>query len=137
MKLKSFITLAIGIVALQSCTSKKTEDNQQKDSVTVNRIEKTAFGTLPDGRGVDQYILKNANGMEAKIINYGGVITQLTAPDKDGKYEDIVLGFDSLAGYLTHHPILEQSLGVMEIELQKASSNWKAKNTHWQPIMIT
>lgn len=111
MKLKSFLTLALGIVILQSCTSKKTENNQTTDSVTVNKIEKISFGTLPDGRGVDQYTLKNANGMEAKIINYGGVITHLTAPDKDGKYEDIVLGFDSLAGYLTPPPYFGAIIG--------------------------
>jgi aldose 1-epimerase len=111
MKLKSFITLVTGIVFLQSCTSKKAENTQTIDSVTVNKIEKTSFGTLPDGRGVDQYTLKNANGMEVKIINYGGIITHWTAPDKDGKYEDIVLGFDSLAGYLTPPPYFGAIIG--------------------------
>ncbi|MES2520608.1 MAG: aldose epimerase family protein, partial [Bacteroidota bacterium] len=111
MKLKSFITFAIGIVAMQSCTSKKAEDNQQKDSIVVNKIEKTAFGSLPDGRTADSYTLKNANGMEVKITNYGGVVSHWTAPDKDGKYEDIVLGFDSLAGYLTPPPYFGALIG--------------------------
>ncbi len=111
MKLKSFIMLAAGIVFLQSCTSKKAENTQTTDSVTVNKIEKSSFGKLPDGREVDQYILKNANGMEVKIINYGGIITHWTAPDKDGKYEDIVLGFDSLAGYLTPSPYFGAIIG--------------------------
>lgn len=111
MKLKSFITFAVGIVFLQSCTSKKAENNQTTDSVTVNKIEKISFGKLPDGREVDQYILKNANGMEVKIMNYGGVITHWTAPDKEGKYEDIVLGFDSLVGYLTPPPYFGAIIG--------------------------
>lgn len=111
MRLKSFITFAVGIVFLQSCTSKKTENNQTTDSVTVNKIEKISFGKLPDGREVDQYILKNANGMEVKIMNYGGVITHWTAPDKEGKYEDIVLGFDSLVGYLTPPPYFGAIIG--------------------------
>lgn len=111
MKLKLFITLAVGMVFLQSCTSKKAENTQITDSVTVNKIEKVSFGKLPDGRGVDQYTLKNANGMEVKIINYGGIITHWTAPDKDGKYEDIVLGFDSLAGYLTPSPYFGAIIG--------------------------
>lgn len=111
MKLKSFITFAVGIVFLQSCTSKKVENNQTIDSVTVNKIEKISFGKLPDGREVDQYILKNANGMEVKIMNYGGVITHWTAPNKEGKYEDIVLGFDSLAGYLTPPPYFGAIIG--------------------------
>lgn len=111
MKLKTFITLAVGIVFLQSCTSKKTESNQTTDSLTVNKIKKTVFGTLPDGRVADQYTLKNANGMEVKISNYGGVITHWTAPDKDGKFEDIVLGFDSLAGYFTPPPYFGAIIG--------------------------
>ena len=111
MKLKTFITLAVGIVFLQSCTSKKTESNQTTDSLTVNKIKKTVFGTLPDGRVADQYTLKNANGMEVKISNYGGVITHWTAPDKDGKFEDIVLGFDSLSGYLTPPPYFGAIIG--------------------------
>jgi aldose 1-epimerase len=111
MKIKSFIALALGIVVLQSCSSKKNEDNQQKDSVTVNKIEKTSFGNLPDGRTADSYTLKNANGMEVKITNYGGVVSHWTAPDKDGKYEDIVLGFDSLAGYLTPPPYFGALIG--------------------------
>lgn len=111
MKIKSFLTLALGIVILQSCSSKKNEDNQQKDSVTVNKIEKTSFGALPDGRTADSYTLKNANGMEVKITNYGGVVSHWTAPDKDGKYEDIVLGFDSLAGYLTPPPYFGALIG--------------------------
>ncbi len=111
MKLKSFIMLALGTAILQSCTSKKTENNQTTDSVKMNKIEKISFGTLPDGRGVDQYTLKNDKGMEVKIMNYGGIITHLTAPDKDGKYEDVVLGFDSLAGYFTPPPYFGAIIG--------------------------
>ena len=111
MKLKSIITSAVIIVFLQNCTSKKAENTQTIESVTVNKIEKVSFGKLPDGREVDQYILKNTNGMEVKIINYGGIITHWTAPDKDGKFEDIVLGFDSLAGYLTPSPYFGAIIG--------------------------
>jgi len=111
MKLKSLIALAAGMLFFQSCTSKKTENNQNTDSLKMNKIEKISFGSLPDGRGVDQYTLKNAKGMEVKIMNYGGVITHLTAPDKDGKYEDVVLGFDSLAGYFTPPPYFGAIIG--------------------------
>ena len=62
-------------------------------------IEKSLFGKLPDGREVDMYTLKNAAGMEAKIINYGAVVTSLMVPDRNGKIEDVVLGYDSLKGY--------------------------------------
>ncbi|MBC7407837.1 MAG: galactose mutarotase [Arcicella sp.] len=128
MKLKTFITLAVGIVFLQSCTSKKTESNQTTDSLTVNKIKKTVFGTLPDGRVADQYTLKNANGMEIKISNYGGVITHWTAPDKDGKFEDIVLGFDSLSGYLTPPPYFGAIIGRYGNRIAKGKFTLDGKN---------
>ena len=128
MKLKTFIALAVGIVFLQSCTSKKTENNQTTDSLTVNKIKKTVFGTLPDGRVVDQYTLKNANGMEVKISNYGGVITHWTAPDKDGKFEDIVLGFDSLAGYFTPPPYFGAIIGRYGNRIAKGKFTLDGKN---------
>ncbi|MGH7993249.1 MAG: aldose epimerase family protein, partial [Limisphaerales bacterium] len=52
------------------------------------------------GRAVDIYTLRNRNGMEARITNYGGIIVSLTAPDRDGKFTDVVLGYDRLGDYL-------------------------------------
>jgi aldose 1-epimerase len=70
--------------------------NKKENSV----IEKTLYGKLPDGHEVYQYTLKNKSGVTMKVINFGAVITSLTVPDRNGKYEDIVLGYDSLQGYL-------------------------------------
>jgi aldose 1-epimerase len=58
------------------------------------------FGKTPAGVAVDLFTLRNRHGMEARIATYGGVITSLTAPDRKGHYGDVVLGYDSLAGYL-------------------------------------
>ncbi len=63
-------------------------------------IEKTFYGKLPDGRNVYQYTLTNKSGASMKVINFGAIVTSLTAPDRNGKYEDIVLGYDSLKGYI-------------------------------------
>ena len=63
----------------------------------VLKIDKIQFGETMDGTGVDQFILSNNNGMEVRIINYGGIITYWTAPDKNGDYKDIVLGYNTLA----------------------------------------
>lgn len=67
-------------------------------------VERTAFGALPDGTAVDLYTLTNANGMEVRVTNYGGIITTLKTPDRDGKLGDITLGYDSLDGYLKSSP---------------------------------
>ena len=58
------------------------------------------YGKTPAGVAVELYTLHNRQGMEAKIMTYGGIITSLTAPDRKGHYADVVLGYDSLAGYL-------------------------------------
>ncbi len=63
-------------------------------------IGKAAFGKLPDGRGVDVYTLANGKGITVKILNYGGIVQSLMTPDRDGKPDEIGLGFDTLAGYL-------------------------------------
>lgn len=63
-------------------------------------INKESFGKTNDGVEVDIFTLKNSNGMEVKITTYGATIVSLTAPDKNGKFDDIVLGYDTLDGYL-------------------------------------
>ena len=64
------------------------------------RIQKQVFGTTTDGKQVDIYTLTNANGLEARIMSYGGVVVSLRVPDRHGKLGDIVLGYDQLDGYL-------------------------------------
>jgi len=63
-------------------------------------ITKTTWGETPDHRKVDLYTLTNANGMTVKLSTHGAVIQSLEVPDRNGKFADIVRGFDSLAGYL-------------------------------------
>ena len=58
-----------------------------------------SFGELPDGTAVELYTVTNANGVVMKATNYGGVLTSLLVPDADGEMADVVLGFDSVAGY--------------------------------------
>ena len=69
------------------------------DKKGTPEVKKQAFGAMPDGAPVEQYTLTNANGMEAGILTYGGTVASLTAPDRSGKFADVVLGMDDLAGY--------------------------------------
>lgn len=57
------------------------------------------WGSTPDGRAVEMYTLRNGQGMEARIITYGATLVSLTAPDRNGRMADVVLGFDSIKGY--------------------------------------
>lgn len=62
-------------------------------------IEVRNFGVTKEGQDVQEYILKNKHGMEAHILNYGAVIKNLYVPDKNGNLDDVILGFDDIAGY--------------------------------------
>jgi aldose 1-epimerase len=67
-------------------------------------IESQPFGTAPDGAPVDLYRLSNRHGLSATITNYGGIVTSLLVPDRQGKLGDVVLGFDTLAEYIARSP---------------------------------
>ncbi|MCP8897701.1 aldose epimerase family protein [Gilvimarinus xylanilyticus] len=69
------------------------------------------FGALPDGREAQLYTLTNEQGMSVKITNYGGIITELWAPDKNGTSADVVLGFDKLEDYLDGSPYFGALIG--------------------------
>jgi aldose 1-epimerase len=74
------------------------------DVGSAGQVSVKAFGRSPDGTSVDLYTLRNANGAEVRITNYGGIVTHLFMPDRDGKLGDVVLGYDSLEGYLRSSP---------------------------------
>lgn len=74
-------------------------------------IEKTNFGNLSSGEEVRLFTLRNSQGMQVGILDYGGIITSLLAPDRKGQYEDVVLGFDHLADYETRNPYFGALVG--------------------------
>lgn len=63
------------------------------------KSERMLFGTMEDGTQIYLYSLENSKGMKAQVINYGAILVRLFVPDKNGKMEDIVLGYDSLEDY--------------------------------------
>ncbi len=74
-------------------------------------IQKADFGRTRDGAPVSVYTLTNKNGLRARISNYGGIVVSLEAPDRNGKMADVVLGFDSLDGYLQNAPFFGALIG--------------------------
>jgi len=75
-----------------------------------SKVEKVPFGAA-GGTAVDLYVLTNAGGMTAKVMTYGATLTELDTPDRDGKLGDVVLGFDSLEGYLQKVPYFGATVG--------------------------
>lgn len=80
--------------AVQSATSAQPAVQATSASVT-----EAPFGTTPHGEAARVYTLRNTRGMEMRVTNYGAIILSLTAPDRNGRFADVVLGFDLLGGY--------------------------------------
>jgi aldose 1-epimerase len=64
-----------------------------------SKMQKETFGRTQDGQQVDLYTLTNKNGVEARVTNYGATLVSLRVPDRNRKFEDVVLGYDTLEGY--------------------------------------
>ncbi len=74
-------------------------------------ITKADFGKTLDGKPVEIYTLRNSQGAEARIMTYGGIVQSLSVPDRNGQVADVVLGYDSLDGYLTNTPYFGALIG--------------------------
>ncbi|HKW32012.1 MAG TPA: aldose epimerase family protein [Candidatus Acidoferrum sp.] len=73
--------------------------------------KKSSFGKSPDGEAVDLYTLTNKNGVEVGITTYGGSVVTFKVPDRNGKLGDIVLGFDSVDGYVNNTSYIGALIG--------------------------
>ena len=94
------LTLTILVALVTVCCNQKNNSSA---------ISTEAFNKKVDGKHVELFTLKNKNGLEMTVTNYGGRIVSLMVPDRSGKTEDIVLGYDSLSGYLNSN---EQYFGA-------------------------
>ena len=77
----------------------------------MSTMSQQQFGKTNDGVEVKLFTVENQNGLIAKITNYGGIMTSLMVPDKNGNLDDIVLGFDNLQAYLDGHPYFGAIVG--------------------------
>ena len=104
-KLSQLITVTSVTIAA-ACFIGCTTMNTSKGTIT-----KADFGKTPEGQAVEIYTLRNAKGAEAAILTYGGIVQKLTVPDKNGKFADVVLGFDDLQGYIDKSPYFGALIG--------------------------
>jgi aldose 1-epimerase len=83
-------------------------------------FQRLRFGETHDGRPVDLYVLSNTHGMIVKVMTYGAIVTELHAADRSGRLNDIVLGFEDLAGYLGGHPYFGAAIGRVANRIARA-----------------
>ena len=75
------------------------------------QITSSFWGCLPDGRDAHLFTIQNQAGSSVTISDFGGIITSLLIPDAAGRLEDVVLGYDSLQGYIQDAAFLGAMVG--------------------------
>jgi aldose 1-epimerase len=105
MQVRALGILAVALlVGITGCSPKSPETAQFSTRTTAAKpapsVEKASWGQLPDGRAVERYTLKNPKGMEVAVTTYGGRLTSIKVPDRQGMLGDVTLGYDTIEGYL-------------------------------------
>lgn len=131
MKLRSNLCLELSLQAiifyvsctlLLSCQNITPSKMKHTPKITIND-----YGTLPSGELVKQYTLVNNEGMSVSILNYGGIITSVKVKNKEGKFENIVLGYDSLENYVDNDPYLGAIIGRVGNRIANGSFTLNSK----------
>ncbi len=102
----------------------------QLNAKVETMVEKNLYGKLPDGREVYQFTLKNASGATVKLINYGAIVTSLCVPNRNGVVEDVVLGYDSLQGYINDQSYFGAIVGRYGNRINKGTFVLDGKEYH-------
>lgn len=84
-------------------------------------VAKSDFGKTDEGAPVEIYTLTNKNGLRARVMTYGAIMTELDVPDKNGKMGDVVLGFDNFEGYRKGHPFFGAIAGRVANRIAKGA----------------
>lgn len=105
------IFLALSIILVQCKNDKPNTPEATEKSEPDVTISKSEFGQTEDGQNVEKYSMQNSNGMSIDVITYGGIITSWTAPDKNGQYKNVVLGYDNLEQYIESTPYFGAIIG--------------------------
>ena len=100
---------AIALLNQIGCTSKPA--STPGVAAVTRELRQVPFGRTAGGQLVELFTLTNSHGIEVRLANYGGIITSLKTPDRSGRFDDIVLGYDSLNGYLRNSPYLGAIVG--------------------------
>lgn len=93
-------------------------------------ITKKFYGKTPEGKEVHIFKLVNSKGVSAEIINYGGIVVSLLVPDRNGVLQDVVLGYDTLEGYLEDGSYLGAIIGRHANRIENASFTLNGKEYH-------
>lgn len=111
MKKLFLLAATVSIFACKDNTNTNANSMEQNDSTKKYSFTEKPYGNT-QGQAITEYTITNPSGMQVSIINYGGTVTKLLAPDKAGNMGDVVLGYDTLSGFLqTGNPYFNALIG--------------------------
>lgn len=116
----STLLLLASLLVLAGCATAPPKSGADQSTRGKASMKKESFGQLADGTAVDIFTLTNANGVQARITNYGGIIVSLQTPDRQGRLADITHGYDTLDGYLAKNPFFGSLVGRYGNRIGKA-----------------
>jgi aldose 1-epimerase len=99
------------IVLLAACSTPPPPQSAAPAQKATPAVSRAPFGTLPDGTAIESFTFTNAHGIEVRAITYGAIIVSLRTPDRTAALADIVLGFDTIDGYLVNSPYFGAVVG--------------------------
>jgi len=100
MRLRRLAVALIAAALPAGACSGSAATVQDRSQPARAAVKRDPFGTMADGTAVEIFTLTNGRGMEVRTIPYGAIIVSIKVPDRAGRFEDVVLGFDNLAGYM-------------------------------------
>ena len=107
----ALLSASLGAACLIGCAMDKPSPGAPASAAAQGQITRQPFGNTKDGTPVELFTFRNAKGVEARICNYGGLVISLKVPDRNGKFGDVVLGYDNLDGYLKSSPYFGALVG--------------------------
>jgi aldose 1-epimerase len=116
------------IILIAGCKSGNKEETSSEQKSPKCKVEKSFFGKTAEGDSVMLYTLKNEKDIVVKIMSYGGIITEIHTPDRNGKLGNITLGFDNLDQYLAGHPNFGALIGRFGNRIAKAQFSLDGEN---------
>ena len=130
---KKILYLSAVLIAfiISSCvedTSKKKGQEPPKEFTM--HLTKARFGLAEDSTQVHLFTLRNKNGVVVKLTNYGGIVTSIVTPDRQGEFADIALGFNKLDPYLEGHPYFGCIVGRCANRIANGKFTLEGKTYH-------
>ncbi len=118
--LRQLITVTMITTTILSACNNAAEKKDDTSAAASEKVSKADWGEA-DGKKVNLYTLTNKNGVQVKISNYGATVTSWVTPDRKGNKSSVVLGFDSLSGYLARPPYFGATIGRYGNRIAKGS----------------